>query len=374
MLPFTDIDFFLFAAIYVAMIWLFGFISGKKFYSEITFALTLIYLIFYFKYTLVVLLYGLFTFLFIKYVILKINNKLISSICIALPMIFVKVHFNPSWFYFAGLSFVTFRSIQVSLDYAKNQAIRFVDYFNFLFFIPSIFIGPLDRFKRFTDNCNVCYTNTNSDIIFKGLQEFIKGVLYKFVLAEFISRYWLGKSTNDHETVLYYANDIYAYSFFLLFDFAGYSSMAVGLANLVGIDLPGNFNKPFFAVNPPDFWQRWHSSLTSWLSDYFFKPFYKWLSQIKKLKKYPITKQNIAIFFTLFIMGIWNGFESNFLWSGVLYGFYSVVHNTYTIQCRKKDRDVVFGNLNPKLIRVISIFVLFNLVCISLYVFSGRYL
>ena len=52
MLPFTDIDFFLFAAIYVAMIWLFGFISGKKFYSEITFALTLIYLVFYFKYTL----------------------------------------------------------------------------------------------------------------------------------------------------------------------------------------------------------------------------------------------------------------------------------------------------------------------------------
>ena len=96
------------------------------------------------------------------------------------------------------------------------------------------------------------------------------------------------------------------------------------------------------------------------------------LCPMAELKKYPITKQNIAIFFTLFIMGIWNGIEPNFIWSGIIYGFYSVIHNTYTIQCRKQDRDIFFENLNPHIIKYTSVFIMFNLVCIALYVFSGR--
>lgn len=372
MLPFSDIDFFLFGAFYVLIIWLFGVISNKKHYSIITFALTLFYILFYYKYATVALLFVSFTYLFLQFLSQKINHRLISALIIALPMVFVKVHFEPSFWYFAGLSFVTFRAIQVSIDHTKQDQINFIHYFNFLLFIPSIYIGPLDRYKRFTENCEQVYHTVNNQLILKGVQEFIKGILYKFIIAECISRYWLN-STQDELTGLQYVNDIYAYALYLFFDFAGYSSMAIGMANLVGIDLPFNFNKPFTAINPPDFWQRWHASLTSWLGDYFFKPLYKWLSQQKKLKKYPITKQNIAIFFTLFMMGIWNGFEPNFIWSGIIYGLYSVVHNTYTIECRKKDRDIIFGTLNPTAIKYISIFMMFNLVCLALYVFSGRY-
>ena len=372
MLPFTDIDFFLFAGIYILIIWLFRLIFNKKYYSEITFTLTLIYLIFYFRYTLVTISFEIFTYLFIRFLVLKINHRLVSALIIAIPMILVKIHLNPSFLYFAGLSFITFRAIQVSIDYSKNDKLNFINYFNFLFFIPSIYIGPLDRYKRFTDNCENAYQAVNSDIILCGLNEFIKGILYKFIIAEFITRYWLNDSSNNDLTLGQKINDMYAYAFYLFFDFAGYSSMAIGMGYLVGIKLPVNFNKPFIALNPPDFWQRWHASLSNWLTDYFFKPLYKWLSEFKKLKKYPITKQNIAIFFTLFIMGIWNGIEPNFIWSGIIYGFYSVIHNTYTIQCRKQDRDVFFGNLNPHIIKYTSVFIMFNLVCIALYVFSGR--
>jgi membrane protein involved in D-alanine export len=373
MLPFSDIDFFLFGAIYVLVIWLFGIISHKKHYSIITFIITLFYLIFYFKYTLVTLIFGVSTFLFIRFISQKINHRLVSALIIAIPMILVKVHFNPSLFYFAGLSFVTFRAIQVCIDYSKNEPLNFIHYFNFLYFIPSLYIGPLDRYKRFTDNCEQSYTNTKSEIITKGIQEFIKGILYKFIIAECISRYWLTNSSQEPLTTFQYFSDIYAYTLYLFFDFAGYSSMAVGMANLVGINLPFNFNKPFMALNPPDFWQRWHASLTNWLTDYFFKPLYKWLSQQKKLKQYPISKQNIAIFFTLLLMGVWNGIEPNFIWSGIIYGVYSVVHNTYTIQCRKKDKDIVFGKLSPLVVKYISVFIMFNLACLALYIFSGRY-
>jgi membrane protein involved in D-alanine export len=281
---------------------------------------------------------------------------------------------NPSFLYFAGLSFVTFRAIQVAIDYNKNESLHFVQYFNFLFFIPSFYIGPLDRYKRFTENAENAFTFINTEFIMKGMQELLKGILYKFLIAEFILRYWLSSKDFESLTVLQIGSDIYAYAFFLFFDFAGYSAMAIGMANLVGIDLPFNFNMPFIARNPADFWQRWHASLTSWLTDYFFKPFYKWLSQMKKLKKQALTRQNIAIFFTFFLMAVWNGLEPNFIWSGILYGVYSVVHNTYLVECRKKDKDVVFGNLKPVLIRYISIFIMFNLACIALYIFSGRYL
>ena len=71
-------------------------------------------------------------------------------------------------------------------------------------------------------------------------------------------------------------------------------------------------------------------------------------------------------------MGIWNGFEPNFIWSGIIYALYSVLHNTYVIECRKKDKDVFFGTINPRLVRYISIVMMFNLACIALYVFSGR--
>lgn len=373
MLPFTDIDFFLFALLYVLAVWLFGLITHKKYYPAITFVLTLIYFIFYFRYSTAALGFAMFTFLYIGFLSQKVNHRLISAIIIAIPMVLLKVHLNPSFLYFAGLSFITFRAIQVSIDYTKDDSLNFMHYFNFLFFIPSFYIGPLDRYKRFTENSINGYESIGTATILSGLQEFIKGVAYKFIIAELISRYWLQQSLEEGLSAGARASDVYAYAFYLFFDFAGYSSMAVGMANLVGINLPFNFNKPFMAVNPPDFWQRWHASLTSWLGDYFFKPFYKWLNGFQKLKKNPVTKQNLAIFFTLFIMGIWNGFESNFIWSGIIYGIYSVVHNTYVIQCRKKDRDIVFGKLDPKIVKYISIVFMFHLICIALYVFSGRY-
>jgi membrane protein involved in D-alanine export len=372
MLPFTDIPFFLFAAIYVVMIWCCSVLFKGRFYREITCFVTAWYLLFYFKHTVFAFSFVFFSYAYIRFLHDRIGHRLVSAIVLAIPMVLLKLHVNPGFFYFAGLSFVTFRSIQVALDREKGERLSPAAYFNFLFFIPSFYIGPVDRFKRFTENSAVAFEKLKTDLPVNGLQEFLKGFLYKFIVAEFISRYWLLSAGIDARGIEV-ASDIYAYAFFLFFDFAGYSSMAIGMGNMLGIELPYNFKSPFIARNPADFWQRWHASLTHWLTDYFFKPFYKWLSSLKKLKSKPVLRQNTAIFFTFFLMGVWNGFEQNFVFSGLLYGLYSVVHNYYTIECRKHDRDVVFGNLNEKKVHYISVFIMFNLVCFALYIFSGRY-
>ena len=165
---------------------------------------------------------------------------------------------------------------------------------------------------------------------------------------------------------------MYAYYFYLFFDFAGYSFMALGIGKMMGIKVPVNFTNPFVAVNPQDFWRRFHISLGEWLKDYFFTPLYMFLSRRKKLKKYPVTRQNIALIFTFLLMGCWNGFKFNYILSGFLFGLFSAVHNSYIIKCKKKGKDVFFGNMKPVYIKIISIFIMFNIVAFSLYIFSGR--
>jgi membrane protein involved in D-alanine export len=163
---------------------------------------------------------------------------------------------------------------------------------------------------------------------------------------------------------------MYAYLLFLFFDFAGYSLLAMALGNMVGMSVPYNFNQPFLAINPKEFWQRWHKSLGDWLNDYFFKPILRYLTT-KNLYT-PITRQSIALFSTFTLMGFWNGFEWHYIISGMLFGLYSVIHNYYQMQCKKNKRDVVFGNMNPKVVQYISIFIMFQLVAISIYIFSGK--
>ena len=372
MAPFTSINFYVLASLYFALVLLFKFILRNRHYSTFTFVFTLLYLALYIKLGYSAIIYGVFSYLFIKYVSLKINHRLISSIILLLPMLLFKLKVEIPFLYFIGLSFVTFRALQTNIDYNSKEDFKFIDFFNFLFYIPALLIGPLDRFKAFTQKCTNGFSSINLSTIEQGLSEFLKGVLYKYVIAECIYRYWLNDFVFEKSSLLYFINDMYAYLFYLFFDFAGYSALACGFSKMIGVTLPFNFNKPFLALNPPEFWQRWHASLTNWLTDYVFKPTYKWLNGFKNLKQYPILKQNMAIFLTLFTMGCWNGFEQQYIYSGLIYALYSIVHNVYAIQCRKQQKDILFGKLNSRYVKYISLFLLFNFTALALYVFSGR--
>lgn len=270
----------------------------------------------------------------------------------------------------AGLSYMVFKVIGLYIDERKSKEfLSFLSFFNFTAFVPTLLIGPLDRFRRFDADVNKGYVQMNASFFSKGWGNLILGLLYKFIIAEAIYRAVMVNLVDDG-SVFYHFAYMYTYLLFLFFDFAGYSLLAIGFGNFIGIDVPINFDQPFLAVNPKEFWKKWHKSLGDWLGDYFFKPIFKDLTSRKVFTS--ITRQNIALFLTFTLMGFWNGFELHYIVSGMLFGCYSVGHNYYVYRCKKGKKDVFFGKLGPKTVRYLSIFIMFNLTAFAIYIFSGK--
>jgi membrane protein involved in D-alanine export len=273
-------------------------------------------------------------------------------------------------FQVAGLSYVTFRVIQIYIDErSTSKQPNWIDYFNFTAFTPTLLIGPIDRFQRFTKNVAAGFQQINFTSISKAWNYLILGLLYKFIFAEIIQVFFLSKLVYDGQFI-FHIQYMYVYLLYLFFDFAGYSLLAMSYGYFIGIEVPYNFDKPFLSENPKVFWTRWHKSLGDWLNDFFFKPIFKDLTTRQVFK--PIQRQNVALFLTFTLMGFWNGFELHYIISGMLFGLLSVIHNYYVYMCKKNKKDVFFGNLNPKYIRLISIFMLFNYVAFAIYIFSGK--
>lgn len=380
-LPFSSVQFYCFfaASLLVALIakWLF---STKIKYKYIVLLINALYLILLFPKPLQLILLVLYSYFSIRILAKKGANYLTAVLVLSLPLIMMKLIGIHTFgkaneklaniFQIVGISYITFRSIQVFIDeVSTSKKLNFLDFFNFTVFIPSLLIGPIDRFKRFTNDIDAGYENINSNSYAEGYQLLLKGLVYKYILAEFINRLVLNHLTDDG-TLTYHLLYMYSYLIFLFFDFAGYSLLAMSFAKFIGVSLPFNFNQPFLAVNPKEFWQRWHKSLGDWLNDYFFKPIFKDLTTKQKFK--PITRQNLALLSTFTLMGFWNGFELHYIVSGILFGVYSMVHNYYVYLCKKNKKDIFFGTLNPKIVTLISIVFMFNAVAFSIYIFSGK--
>lgn len=329
---------------------------------------------------LILYAYGIYYFMGRK---LKFKGLLLPVILLTIPMVFMKtlnilpasaesgsIQTISNIFQVSGLSFLTFKVIQLYIDEKDSPTtVSLLDFFNFTTFVPTLLIGPIDRFARFNENVQTGYAAISSERFFAGINKILRGLFYKFIVGEAILVLVLNHLENTGNG-WFYITEMYAYLFYLFFDFAGYSLLAIGFGNVIGIDVPFNFDKPFLAVNPKEFWKKWHKTLGDWLNDYFFKPVFKELTSKKVLK--PIQRQNVALFMTFTMMGFWNGFELHFILSGMLFGCYSVIHNYYVYLCKKNGKDVVFGTMHPTTIRRISIFILFNAVAIAIYIFSGR--
>lgn len=273
-------------------------------------------------------------------------------------------------FQIAGLSYITFKVISLYIDEKdKEGKVGFLDFYNFTSFTPTLLIGPIDRYSRFQKDIQSGYAMLNVENREKGYTFLLKGLLYKFILAECINRFILLHLVDDG-SMFYHFSYMYSYLLYLFFDFAGYSLLAMSFGHFIGIQVPFNFDKPFLSENPKMFWQRWHKTLGDWLNDYFFKPIFKDFT-VRQLWK-PVQRQNLALFLTFTLMGFWNGFEWHYIVSGALFGLVSMVHNYYSYRCKKNKRDVLFGKLPVFWVRWISIFMMFQCVAFAIYVFSGK--
>ena len=383
MLPFSSNEFFIIMALFIAITALCKLFSADKNYKYVLALLNALFLIVIYPKPIHFLLLIGFSFL-ITYLaadVFKFKKKIWGILLLLLPMLMVKLDIRFDFYpfkindiiSFAGLSYASFRIMGYYMDKAPNEKMADpTTYFNFLAFTPTLLIGPIERYNRFKTSQDAGFSNINSENIILGWNALIKGVAFKYVIAEAIDRYWLNIFSPESKQMLHMANNMYAYYFYLFFDFAGYSFMALGIGKMMDINVPLNFRNPFFSVNPQDFWRRFHISLGEWLKDYFFTPLYMLLTRNKRLKKYPLTRQNLAMIMTFLLMGCWNGFNFRYILSGFLFGVFSAVHNSYVYLCKKNGRDVFFGKLPPLAVKIISIFIMFNIVALALYIFSGR--
>ncbi|WP_152058036.1 MBOAT family O-acyltransferase [Aliarcobacter butzleri] len=371
-LPFSGIGFFAISFIFILFLHLFKNVL-KKFvsYKTVIFLSVVIYIAICIphSYKLFLLLF----YVYIIYIIFVSNNyqeTIFPMIVIAFPMILHKVDIDPI-FKIIGISYITFRTIQAIVDSQNYGKLSFMEFTSFLLFPTTLLAGPIDRSYRFQEDLKKGYENLTLQNVGKGWDILIVGVLFKFVIAQLVAMYWLAKIDENSTNFLDMANSAYSYTTYLFFDFAGYSAMAVGLSFMIGIFIPMNFNHPYLAPNPQDFWRRFHITLGTWLTDYFFKPLYKYLHKYPYLKNRKLLLQNIAITCTFLLMGIWNGLTWYFIFSGFLFGIYSSIHNAYVLYVKKGGYD--YFSFFPEIISInLKRFLMINGAVFALYFFSGR--
>jgi membrane protein involved in D-alanine export len=383
MLPFSSVEFFIILFLFILILAAGKYVLQAKYYKFLLCFLNAFFLIIVYPkplHFLFLIVYS-YAMTYMASDVFRFKKKIWGILLLLLPLLLVKAdiriesypfEFN-NLLSFAGLSYASFRIMSYYMDKAPGSKIaEFASYFNFLTFTPTLLIGPIDKYAHYLESESLGFAQMDSTHFMEGWNALVKGIVFKYVLAECIDRYWLNRYEANSKDILAMTNGMYAYYFYLFFDFAGYSYMALGAGKMMGIEVPLNFTNPFVALNPQDFWRRFHISLGTWLRDYFFTPLYMFFTRKKTLKAYPLARQNVSLVLTFLLMGCWNGFKFNFILSGFIFGLYSAMHNTYQVKCKKAGRDVFFGNLNPVVVKYLSIFIMFNLAAFALYIFSGR--
>jgi len=232
-----------------------------------------------------------------------------------------------------GISFYTFQTISYTVDIYRGHlepSKSFWEFALFVSFFPQLVAGPILRAKQFLPQLREKLDNIQSGINIRqiiihnsnlklGITLMSFGFLKKMFFADNIAPLV--------DTIL--SNPIGSESFTIILgtiafgvqiycDFSGYTDIAIGVALILGFKIPINFNKPYFATSPSDFWSRWHISLSSWLRDYFYIP----LGGNRKSSG----RTYLNLVAVMFFGGLWHGASWNFVIWGLLHGAYLVIH------------------------------------------------
>ena len=269
---------------------------------------------------------------------------------------------------FIGISYMSFKTIQIMLEISDGlikEKISVKDYLQFLLFFPTVSAGPIDRSRRFLKEINeVMPRKEYLELAGDGVYRIVLGLLYKIVLSTYV--YQILLALNNTDIVVYSIKYMYLYTLYLFFDFAGYSLMAVGSSNILGIQTPMNFNKPFLSVDIKDFWTRWHITLSTWLRDFVFS---RVLMQVirKKWFKNRLHNATYAYMVNMLVMGFWHGLSVSY----IVYGFYHGVLMA-GFEVYQKKSNFYKKNKNKNWYKLLSWFVTMNLVMIGFFIFSGE--
>jgi membrane protein involved in D-alanine export len=296
----------------------------------------------------------------------------LSILPLVLDKIFPFFHVPVTFIGFLGISYLTFKSVGMIMEMRDGmlKEAGVLETLEFLLFFPTISSGPIDRFRRFTSDMKQQLDPMKyAKMVQKGIFYLFLGMLYKYIIAMLLHLHVMPVVEMNfvhHLNFEHFMEYMYAYGFYLFFDFAGYSLFAVGASYLLGIESPMNFHYPFVAPNIKDFWNRWHISLSFWFRDYvYMRLVYLFIK--KKIFKNRITTSNVAYFGLFGLMGLWHGLT----WYYIVYGIYHACLICVTdmwIRFKRKHKDKIPSN---RATHVLAIVLTFHAVFFSFLIFSG---
>ena len=218
-----------------------------------------------------------------------------------------------------GLSFFTVTQIMYLVDTYEGSvtAGTLFDHATFVSFFAYVLSGPLARAKRIRHQFSKLggEPGEQASHVARGLYLFSLGLFKKAVCAQAFAQVAnYGFDTAQHRSLLEVMIFALMYSMQLYFDFSGYSDMAIGTAEMLGIEIPRNFDAPFRSTSIIEFWQRWHISLSSFITTYLYTPI------LRSFGRVSIYKGMAATLLAMAIVGLWHGPSWTFVVFGVLHG------------------------------------------------------
>ena len=215
-----------------------------------------------------------------------------------------------------GISFYTFHTITYIVD-SYRGVIRptrnFFEFSTYVSLFSQLVAGPIVRFRQIEEDLEGIAAHDRTRWLGRGISFFCVGLVEKVLVADTLAAFVNPALANYAALSTVGAwMAILGYTFQLYFDFSGYSTMAVGLGYLFGIRIPQNFNSPYKATDPSDFWRRWHISLSSVLRDYLYIPLGGNRNGV------AATYRNLMI--TMLLGGLWHGASWTFVFWGAYHG------------------------------------------------------
>jgi D-alanyl-lipoteichoic acid acyltransferase DltB (MBOAT superfamily) len=216
-----------------------------------------------------------------------------------------------------GISFFTFQTMSYSVDIYLRKLDPIDSFKDFLFFVsffPHLVAGPIVRAAYFIPQIRK-KVHLDNAVVAKALILIMGGLIKKGIIADYISSNFVDRVFENPTLFSGVENllAVYGYGLQIYCDFSGYSDIAIGIAALLGFELPINFITPYRATSVTEFWHRWHISLSTWLRDYVYIPLGG-----NRLGK---TRQYFNLFITMLLGGLWHGASWNFVFWGCMHGF-----------------------------------------------------
>ena len=290
-----------------------------------------------------------------------------------------------------GISFLTFQKIAFLSDVWSGsiEKVRFLDYLFFTTFFPRSIAGPIVRYGEVVPQLESIRVRELATHLSVGLVLFSIGFFKKAFIADQLAPY-VGTVFDlgpvivwdpGTPTLLTSWTAVLAYTFQLYFDFSGYSDMALGVARMLGVRLPMNFNSPFKASSIVEFWGRWHISLTRFLTAYIYTPLVLTITRSRLAKGKPILAgarsgapailMTVAVptLTTMGISGIWHGAGWQFVVWGMLHGIYLTINQAWRLV---RPRIWPDSTSYARVMRPIGVLITFTAVVLALVFFRAR--